>query len=76
MTQWEYKSEYIALIYGKGENPEDLAGIHADHIYRWQEKLEAALNKLGAAGWELVSIDPHLVSGDGVDGYAVFKRPK
>lgn len=76
MAQWEYKSEYIALLFSEGEAPEDLIKPYGrPNLYLWQKKLQDELNKHGSEGWELVSIDGGLFAGK-IDFFAVFKRQK
>lgn len=74
--EWEYKSSYIALIFKDDQSPDDLVKPVGRCLYLWQEILQTELNKLGRDGWELVAIDPRLVEGSGIDGFAIFKRQK
>ena len=77
MTEWEYKSEYIALLFSESESPKDFIHPHGGQLtYLWQKKLQDELDKIGGKGWELVAITPEIISGESIDAYALFKRPK
>ncbi len=83
--KYEYRHERIqarvdGIVYGG-------PGIIKQQVYR-EQVVQEALNRLGAVGWELVSMEPEWVYGvkSGTDGavapeiiecwYATFKRPR
>ena len=77
MKQWEYRSEFIALLYSDNETPDDFILPYGGPITNlWQKKLLDALNKIGDEGWELVTISPEIISGESLCSFALFKRPK
>lgn len=66
MKRFEYKHKYLAIFPpSKEDDP---------HGHFRSAMLEEELNRLGAKGWELVTISPGLLDGEYLDGYAVFKR--
>lgn len=75
MDKWEYRHQYIALV---GENLDSILPVSermdTEKNYVWERSIEKELQKYGNDGWELVYIEPRLINGDGLDGYALFKR--
>lgn len=83
VRKWEYRSAYIGINLPEGTDLETLFPGHEEEnmvtgakMRYWQECLEEELNKLGAEGWELISIYPSDICGGYCeDAYALLKRP-
>ena len=65
-TMWEYFTYYLKHTAPLG----DVTSINLDdNVQRW-------LSKVGADGWELVSVSPNVFMGTHQGDILYFKRPK
>ena len=82
--KWEYLSEFICVVPTQKdmfESVEDTSKGRGNHppserLCLWQLGLEKELDAFGEKGWELVTIEPKLITGVSNSGYALFKRKR